>query len=155
MLKTSVKNSAKVRGALQKKLKEYASNKKVLVGIRGDAGMSSDGEITLATQGAINEFGTPNIPERPFLRTGVNDAIPEISKIAEARLGKDGVDKTLNLIGLTAQNSVKNKIVSLRSPANAPSTIRAKGSSNPLVDTGGMLGAITYIVTEESVEEGL
>lgn len=155
MLKTSVKNSAKVRSALQKKLKEYASDQKVLVGIRGEAGTTEDGSMTLATLGAIHEFGAPNIPERSFLRTGVSDAIPNISSLAESRLGKDGVDKTLNLIGLMAQNAVKKKIVDLRDPANAVSTIRAKGSSNPLIDTGGLLGSITYIVTDEKTDEGL
>ena len=155
MLKTSVKNSAKVRDALAKELQKYSSNKAVLIGIRGDAGTTDDGSMTLATLGAIHEFGTPTIPERSFLRTGVDDAKPDIIGIMESRLAKDGVDKTLGLIGLTAQNAVQSKIVNLRTPANEASTIAAKGSSNPLVDTGGMLGSITYVVTEENIEEGL
>jgi hypothetical protein len=46
-------------------------------------------------------------------------------------------------------------MVSLQTPGNAASTKRAKGSSNPLIDTGQLLGSITFVVTDEKTEEGL
>jgi hypothetical protein len=155
MLKTSVKNSAKVRKALEKELKKFSSDKSVLVGIRGDAGQHDEAGISLAQLGAIHEFGNDRVDERSFLRTGVEDARVDMIGIASSRLAKDGADKTLGLIGITAQNAVQNKIVSLRTPGNAESTKRAKGSSNPLVDTGQLLGSITFVVTDEKTEEGL
>ena len=155
MLKTSVKNSGRVRDAIKKSLEKYSEGKKVLIGIRGDAGTHDESGISMAQLGAIHEFGNGHVPERSFLRTGVDDATADIIAIAKSRLAEDGPDKTLRLIGLTAQNAVQSKIVSLRNPANEASTIRAKGSSNPLVDTGQLLGSITHVITEENIEEGL
>jgi len=155
MLNTSVRNSAQVRRALQKAAAKYTTNKKVLVGIRGDAGQHEDSDIKMAQLGAIHEFGTPTIDARPFLRTGVEEAQPMLRAIAESRLAEDGAEKVLGLIGLAAKGAVQNKMVNLRTPSNAASTIRAKGSSNPLIDTGGLLNSITFVVTDENVEEGL
>jgi hypothetical protein len=43
-----------------------------------------------------------------------------------------------------AQNDVRKAIRDLDSPPNAESTIKAKGSSNPLIDTGQMINSIRW-----------
>jgi hypothetical protein len=50
------------------------------------------------------------------------------------------------------ENKIKEKILSGVQPENAPSTIKAKGSSHTLIDTGALLGSIGHEL-EESGEE--
>ncbi len=52
----------------------------------------------------------------------------------------------LDLIGSTAVGRIQEFAIDLRDPPNAQATIDAKGSSNPLVDTGQMVGSIDYKV---------
>ena len=60
--------------------------------------------------------------------------------------GKKSMKTVLSIMGELIKANIVQKIVSLRSPANAPSTIQGKGSSNPLIDTGRMRQSIDYEV---------
>lgn len=50
----------------------------------------------------------------------------------------------LSRLGVLAQGDIQMEITALSSPPNTPSTIARKGSSNPLIDTGAMRGAVTW-----------
>ena len=102
-----------------------------------------------------NEFGTfsklnnPHIPPRPFMRNVVDDSdkIARLGNIAKIELekGQSG-DSVLNIIGGALVTMIKQSIQTLDKPKNHPYTIAKKGSSNPLVDTGAMLGAVSFKV---------
>jgi len=51
-----------------------------------------------------------------------------------------------NLLGDATKGRIQEFAIDLRDPPNAQSTVDAKGSSNPLVDTGQMIGSIDYKV---------
>lgn len=155
MIKTSISGVQSVQDAIAKELKKYTDAPSVVVGIRGEAGKHEGTDITMAQLGAIHEFGTPTIPERPFLVPGVKAAESDITKAVIKFLPKDGMDRTLGLVGQIAQNSVQKYMRDLKTPPNAPSTIAAKKSSNPLIDTGALIGSISYEVTTDGLEEGL
>ncbi len=116
-----------------------------------------------------------NIPARPFMRPGIKDAQDKIDlrmkKAAEAALSgsPSGVDNELASAGLVAQNSIKSKINSGDFVPLALSTLRARAArgrkgakaelesraagnppnpenARPLIDTGQMRNAITYVV---------
>ena len=57
---------------------------------------------------------------------------------------KIDIDKFLQDMGRKGQNIIYNEITALDTPPNAPSTIKRKGSSNPLIDTGAMRQAATW-----------
>ena len=100
-----------------------------------------------------NHFGTRTIPERPFLDNAMRDnrnAYRKAMKTSAKRLllGETSMTAVLNKLGLFAQGHVQAEIVALRDPPNAPSTIKAKGSSSPLIDTGRMRQAVTYDVRQ-------
>lgn len=155
--------------------------KQVLVGIPDSTATRDDdekpGEMNNATLGYIHEFGSPaaNIPARPFLMPGVEDAQEDIEarlkKAADAALdGKPGrVDQQLEAAGITAQNSVKDKINSGDFAPLSAATLRARArrgrqgaidelqsraagnapnndNARPLIDTGQLRNAITYVV---------
>lgn len=154
-MRMNVKNFQPTQAAIAKMAKEFEDMANVLVGIRGEAGNAEGGDITLAQLGAIHEFGAPNIPPRPWLIPGAKSAEKDIEKAVVKFFPEDGPDKTMEKIGLIAQNAIQNYIVELKTPPNAPATIERKNSSNPLIDTGTMLNSVTYVVTKENLVEGL
>ena len=90
----------------------------------------------------VNEFGTKNgrIPERPSFRNAIRGAGKDLTPILVANINPKTMAldvKTAGKIGLAMQGRIQRSITTLRTPANAPSTIAAKKSSNPLLDTGG------------------
>lgn len=119
------------------------------------AGQGSD----LVIYAATNEFGTdqagPNrniiIPERSFLRAGVDENKRELKQFAKKKAfdvltGKISKKVALSQLGLLAQSKVQKRIASGPFVPNAPSTIRIKGSSRPLVNTGRLRQSITFEV---------
>lgn len=53
-------------------------------------------------------------------------------------------------LGISLENAIRNKILSNVPPPNDPKTIKAKGSSHTLIDTGTMLDSISHIVEYNS-----
>lgn len=109
--------------------------------------------IGIAELAAIHEFGSPaaGIPERSFLRATLRNKsraiIATTGKIAKAYLaGRVGLVQGLGLLGAFVSTEVKKTITEGAGvpPPNAPSTIARKGSARPLVDTGRLLGSITW-----------
>lgn len=103
------------------------------------------------------------IPARPFIRSTVDEKrdqyADQMKKLWQGILDAEiGVQQALALMGHRVETDVKAKIVSLKVPGNAPSTIRKKkGVDNPLVDTGALGSSIRYAVKnvhEQTVELG-
>lgn len=118
----------------------------------GDAAV--EGGITLVELMAIHELGAPaaNIPERAPIRKTFADAPwlpPLLKKLAKAvvtlRLDER---QALDILGQEGVTQVRRTITDGEGlpPPLAEATIKAKGSSRPLVDTGRLLGAISHEV---------
>lgn len=89
------------------------------------------------------------IPERSFLRTGHDENADRVLKQTERALsqvvaGKMSIDDMLDLYGQQMATAIKTFARNLNTPPNHPYTIEQKGSSNPLVSTGGMIESITF-----------
>jgi hypothetical protein len=98
-----------------------------------------------------NEFGTKDIPERSFIRATADEQRSRYTRVLKGEAdkimtGKSTVKLSLEKVGLLAQGHVRKKIKNLKTPPNAPATIKAKRSSNPLIDTSTMLKSIDYEV---------
>lgn len=95
-----------------------------------------------------NEFGTISSPPRPFFRGMISEESgtwPEkMAKLAKAT--KYDGEKVLGMMGEDIQGALKESINKFDSPALAESTIKGKGFSKPLIDTGHMINSITYKV---------
>lgn len=119
----------------------------VKVGIQGDAG-SEDG-VDLIDIALYNEFGTEDIPERPFIRDAAQKYEGDTLKVMEHLYGKvvDGlatVDQVQETLGQYYQDKQQEHIRSGPWAPNAPSTIAKKGSSQPLIDKGRLIQAVRY-----------
>lgn len=110
-----------------------------------------------------NHFGTAGgasgggwggpIPERPFLANAMRSnaaSYRAAMKTSAAKIlrGEAKLEGVLQKLGILAQGDIQEEITNLRSPPNSPVTIARKGSSNPLIDTGEMRGAVTYKVDD-------
>ncbi|KAA0970813.1 hypothetical protein FPY71_10075 [Aureimonas fodinaquatilis] len=104
-----------------------------------------------------NEFGTRGggwggpIPERPFLRNAMRanqNRYREAMRHAAYELlhGGTSLHAILARLGGMAQGDIQSEITSLSSPPNSPVTVKLKGSSNPLIDTGAMRQGVTWKV---------
>ncbi|MFL4498453.1 hypothetical protein [Weissella sp. MSCH1] len=131
---------------------EQLNHLRVRVGIFGGSG-GGNGKITLVEIANINEFGTRNghVPERSFVRSTYSEKVGDWSNFAKrltmkVATGSLTAYQAYSQLGARMTRDIKRKITDLRSPANAPSTIKKKGSSNPLIDTGAMRAAVTWRV---------
>ncbi|BAN16833.1 tail completion or Neck1 protein [Edwardsiella phage PEi21] len=98
-----------------------------------------------------------NIPARPWLEPGVQSKSNEYVTIIERGASRDeSTTSILEKVGVTAQAAVRMFMTELQDPPNAKSTIRKKGSSNPLIDTGALRQSVTYVVHSGKLpDEGL
>lgn len=142
--------------ALRKELEKLQGGGHVLVGIHEDASQPEGQDITMATLGAIQHFGNNDIPARPWLDVGVEQGNKEYLEIIEEGAAS-GLSQTqiLEQVGAAAAGYVQQYITDLRDPPNTPSTVKKKGSNNPLIDTGAMRQSVTYKVAKQKPEEGL
>ena len=92
---------------------------------------------------------TIKIPERSFLRTGHDKNIDKVMKQADRAVeqvagGYMSDQQLLDMIGQVLATNIKTYARDLSNPPNHPYTVEQKGSSNPLVNTGGMIEGITW-----------
>ena len=142
------------------------TRREILVGIpqatAGRQGEPGGEPVDNATLGYIHEFGSPdaNIPPRPFLIPGVQEARDQIGKRLEAaaRQAIDGnteaMDDQMSAAGMVAQSAVRRKITEGPHTPLSPRTLakrRAKGRTGerPLIDTGQLRRSITYVVRDK------
>ena len=130
-------------------------NPKIVVGVLAkDADRTEKGSGARLIDVALwNEFGTETIPARSFLRTTFNQTEPEARRMLLALMkavlaGKTTKEKALNLLGQWAQGQVQARMATSIPPPNRPSTIRQKGSSTTLIDSGQLRSAISYAVRD-------
>lgn len=135
----------------------------VRVGVLDDgrAGSEVRGEgITTGQLAVAMEFGTDTIPARSWVGLTFDRARAEVQADMQRLLGHlvDGkitVDKALNVLGAKYSAEVKNTVTQGEQipPPNAPSTLARKmaktraGAANAartLIDTGRMIGAVTW-----------
>lgn len=108
------------------------------------------------TRGSGKAFKTPRgggfggpVPERPFFRGAMRANRSKYQRMMSAGaremlMSGTSMASVLTRLGIMAQGDIQDSITSLSSPANAPLTIKLKGSSNPLVDSGEMRQRVTW-----------
>lgn len=128
----------------------------VKVGFPESTSSRDDDAINNPALAYIHEYGAPEagVPERPFLVVGVEGSLGKITDVMKAGAraalkGNNLAGQTLNRVGLIAQGSVQQKIVDGPFIPNLPETIRRKGSDRPLIDTGALRQAVSYVVEDK------
>lgn len=143
---------------------EALTKSKVYVGIPAakTERKAGDGEeVNNAMLGYIHDTGSPanNIPERPFLASGVRTVQSELVEVFHSAGVKAfngntaGVMASYQKAGLIAQTAVKKKIVEGPFVPLSDRTLRrrkARGRTGekPLIDTAQMLNSVSYVIRD-------
>ena len=136
---------------------EQLNRMQLVVGIPNNENSrtNSDG-ITNAELGVIHEFGAPErgIPERSFMRSTVSEENENLGRlgnvqIAEFLEGNTSAHDAFATIGVYLQGKIVEKITDGEFEPNNENTVKRKGSSKPLIDTGQLRASITYEVREK------
>ena len=115
------------------------------------AGSYEDG--TPVAQVAIwQEFGTVNIPSRPFMRTAIRNSKLKLTVEATKEFNRQlkgpcSARTIFNVEGAVLRDAVIHEIDAGHYTPNAPATVAKKGFNHPLLDTGKMRDSTTYKVT--------
>lgn len=125
-------------------------NAHVVVGVPDDPKKGSEG-VTLAQVAAVHEFGTDTIPRRSFIADTADENRRRYAKFLASHevsvlTGRQTRRGALNLLGLVMVGDVKRRISAGIAPPLKPETIRRKGSSTPLIDTGQLRNSIMHEV---------
>ena len=110
--------------------------------------------MTVLEAATINAFGTEDghIPPRPFISAWFDANVDRLHSdfgklMASVVAGNRTADQILELMGQRCVGEIQAFIAQHGNGAyaeNAASTIRRKGSSTPLIDTGVMRASISY-----------
>ena len=126
-----------------------SGEKAVYVGFPAEFNEQVEGSdnFNLASLAAVLEFGNESIPSRPFLRQTLAENQEKYTALF-VKLFESGVsiDRIYEQIALIAQGDVQQNIVNGKWTANAPSTIKRKKSSKPLIDTGKLRQSVRGVV---------
>lgn len=128
---------------------ERLSKLEVQVGFQAGEKTYEDG-TDLVDVAAYNEYGSSDTPARPFMKQSFENHEDELQKAC------DRVNQTLNRggtaeaglkeLGVFVKGLVQEEIVDGGFEPNAPSTIKKKGSEQPLIDTGTMRQSVNYVI---------
>lgn len=120
----------------------------VQVGFQSD--QTYEDGTSLPEIAAYNEFGSSDTPARPFMRQSFEKHEKELQAACDRVnqvLAQGGTaESALNELGVFLKGLVQEEIVEGGFEPNAPSTIRKKGSEQPLIDTSYMRQSVNYVV---------
>lgn len=103
----------------------------------------------IAKNAWVHEKGTEHIPARPFM-TKAGEDYGKWQVVLEKSLERGvKMPQALERVGQAMRRSIVNAIDFGDWEGNKPATIKRKGSSKPLVDTGLMRRSVAYEVTRD------
>ena len=135
-------------GSLSKALSKYKDmNASVRVGVLENATYPDGTPVAMVA--FWNEYGTRTSPVRAFFRTTVSEnkknwvlSVQNLMKI------HNDPKRVMGLIGVHMQEQIVQSINTWSDPPNSAYTIAKKGSSKPLIETGVLMGSISFEVGE-------
>lgn len=143
----SIKNP-QLKSALEKVLGVKVDKPKITLEAGFLEGVTYSDGMSVPMVASLNEFGTYNIPPRPFFRNAINKNSDKWGKIFLQGMQKQGARNAFGLLGERIRKDIVQSINDTNEPPNSPVTIARKGSSKPLVDTGLMRASVNYRIKE-------
>lgn len=145
---SAVRGGDKFSKALREIADRVSSARAVRVGFL--AGSTYPDGTPTAMIAAIQNYGSATIPARPFFSNMIKRKRKEWGPALANLLLKNKFDarKSLDILGLGIAGQLKESIVETNAPPLAPSTIKRKGFSKPLIFTSHMINSIDSQVVE-------
>lgn len=119
----------------------------ITVGIHEAEGDEDHDGLTNAELGAIHEYGSGDIPERPFIRGYFDEKSDDVERFineaAERVLSGEDPLTAAELVALQLESGVKERMMAGIAPELHESTRRKRGEDAiPLIATSQLLGSI-------------
>lgn len=136
----------------------------ILLGSKARNTQDGDGAKipTNAELGAVHEFGsiTRNIPARSWLRMpieyrsdDIKNSILKKKELITKNIAKGNIKFLYDQLGLSAEVAIQDSFETSgfgQWKPNNPATIKGKGSSSPLIDSGQLREAVMYKVVKKN-----
>lgn len=152
----SVKILQKNPGWLEKILRTYRNESELAIGwprSTDAVGIRYPDGTSVVLVAAVQQFGSAKlgIPARPFMTESALPAVIATQPVAAVMVkamnrGKATAEDALKEMGPFALGAFQTTITDHAWIPNAPSTIEAKKSSKPLIDTSLMRNSLTWVV---------
>ena len=143
-----VSGGDRLRDKLQGIARQVTNASAVKIGFLAGATYPSGQNVAMIA--AINEFGAPSRgqPPRPFFRDMLAAKRGEWPKAMSDLLKDNDYDalRTLQQTGEAVAGQLRESITTFSGVPLKPATIARKGFDKQLVDTGVMLGSVSYAV---------
>lgn len=109
--------------------------------------------IDIATLAGIHEYGTATIPARPFQAQAFDKNLSKINAMVKKEVsavidGDRTIRQSLQNIGVFHKGNIQAIFDGGSFAPNKPATVKAKGSSKPLIDTGQLRQSVDFEVVE-------
>ena len=152
----TIRDTDKGYAATMRRMGNLAKSRRVLmVGVMGqEASAVHDGEekssVTVGEIAAWAELGIGQ-PERSWLRAWFDlhetEIKADLRQVAQGIIeGRYTEETGLELLGQKYVGQIQARIAAGIDPPNAESTVARKKSSTPLIDTGQLRSAVTYLL---------
>jgi hypothetical protein len=127
-----------------------AQSKKARVRAKG-AASAARRTLSLLEVAVVHEFGAGPVPQRSFIRATIDarrsDIEAELANLARGVVGGQiEAHQALDLLGAKVAGWCQSRIADGIAPALKAATIKRKGSSKPLINTGQLRSSITWRV---------
>ena len=136
---------------LEKSLAKLKQRPHVAIGILQD--QKIDEKFSIVDLALVHEYGSKNghIPQRSFIRSTCDAQQKKHFQLIKTLQGKIidgvlGIKQALTTLGEVVAKDMVETINHGISPVLKPNTIKRKGSSTALIDTGRLKGSITHDV---------
>ncbi len=127
-----------------------------VVGDRAEQATQHDPHLTVGELALIQEFGSGDIPARPFINGVIHPmtAMIESARVGQAVVAGQSPDQRLHEAGQKFALQLRNNLLANKNLApNAPATIRKKGMNYPLLETAQLVEAIWYELVHDADDE--
>lgn len=156
-MKVTITETVTPEGKQFENMLKDLSKLEVRVGFQAGQAAEDNGADVCAVA-AWNELGTEHMPSRPFMRQSVDNHESEIDAFIQSLKsymfsGNATAEEILRRIGVFQKGLIQEEIRNGSFAPNAPSTIKKKGSSHPLIDTGTMRQSVNFVITEKGSGE--
>lgn len=132
---------------------EKLKQNEVFIGYQAGHAKHTDEDGNTADMAEIamfNELGTSTSPPRPFLRMTVDENKDKINQFVETQTKRiaqgASAEQCMKQMGAFGVSLVQEQIGNGTFTPNAESTIKAKGSDKPLIDTGQLRQSVHYVI---------
>lgn len=134
---------------LDKKMKNLIKNSKEILEVGFFENSKYQNGTNVASVAKFHEYGTINIPARPFFRLALKNEKKWLDYFKITLIQNNNLNLTLLKLGELTRGDIVKSITQLSNPPLKASTIKRKGSSKPLIDTGFLRANVNFRIKNQ------